>query len=187
MIKAIIFDFYGVVSSDDLWDFVGVDRQGMTEIHGLSDEVNMGQISWETFCNALSVKSGKSVEEINTMYSEHHINREIIGLINELKPKFKIGLLTNANTTHINEILERINATDLFDSLTISSELGVIKPQPAIYRAALNNLGVEASEAIFIDDAQRNVEGAIAEGIVSILYRGEFAEFSKELKVLLQG
>ena len=53
----------------------------------------------------------------------------------------------------------------------ISSEVGIRKPFPEIYKLSLKNLGVLPEEAIFIDDRQKNIDGAEAVGIKSILYK----------------
>jgi putative hydrolase of the HAD superfamily len=52
-----------------------------------------------------------------------------------------------------------------FDQVTFSYELGFIKPEAAIYRHAMEGLGVEPGEALFLDDRPENVEGARAVGI----------------------
>jgi putative hydrolase of the HAD superfamily len=52
-----------------------------------------------------------------------------------------------------------------FDQVTFSYELGVIKPEASIYQHAIEGLGVEPAEALFLDDRLENVEGARATGI----------------------
>jgi len=54
---------------------------------------------------------------------------------------------------------------DHFDQVTFSYELGVIKPEAEIYSHAIEGLGVDAAEALFLDDRPENVEGARAAGI----------------------
>lgn len=54
---------------------------------------------------------------------------------------------------------------ELFDAVIDSSAVGVRKPNPAIYRLALDAVGVEADEAVFIDDAPGNIAAASALGI----------------------
>jgi putative hydrolase of the HAD superfamily len=57
-------------------------------------------------------------------------------------------------------------------AVTLSFEIGAVKPEPEIYRACLDALGVEPAEALFVDDRPRNVEGARALGIDAIVYEG---------------
>jgi putative hydrolase of the HAD superfamily len=57
-----------------------------------------------------------------------------------------------------------------FDHVTFSYELGVVKPQPEIYLDAIRGVGVEPSEALFLDDRPDNVEGSIEVGMPALLY-----------------
>lgn len=54
---------------------------------------------------------------------------------------------------------------DHFDQVTFSYQLGVVKPEPGIYRYALQGLGVAPEEALFLDDRSDNVEGARSLGL----------------------
>jgi putative hydrolase of the HAD superfamily len=68
-----------------------------------------------------------------------------------------------------------------FDCLTFSCDLGVCKPDPAIYQQCLTKLGVGASEALFLDDRLENVEGAQRVGMHSFVFTNP-AEASKTLE-----
>jgi putative hydrolase of the HAD superfamily len=54
---------------------------------------------------------------------------------------------------------------DHFDQITFSYEVGVIKPHPAIYKHAVNGLGIRPGEGLFLDDRTDNVEGARETGL----------------------
>ena len=56
------------------------------------------------------------------------------------------------------------------DGILISGEVGVGKPEPAIFRAFLERFGLEPRSTVFIDDAERNVEAASALGMVAIRF-----------------
>jgi putative hydrolase of the HAD superfamily len=57
----------------------------------------------------------------------------------------------------------------------VAAEFGVAKPDPAVYRAALERLGWNAEESLFIDDVVTNVDGAVAAGLAGHVYRDEAA------------
>jgi putative hydrolase of the HAD superfamily len=57
-----------------------------------------------------------------------------------------------------------------FDHVTFSYELGVVKPQPEIYRHAFEGLGIAPAEALFLDDRQDNVDGSCAVGLRGEVY-----------------
>jgi HAD superfamily hydrolase (TIGR01509 family) len=58
----------------------------------------------------------------------------------------------------------------LFDDVISSAEIGLAKPDPAIYRLALERLRVQAGEAIFVDDLARNTEAAESIGLPSLVF-----------------
>lgn len=79
------------------------------------------------------------------------------------------GLLTN-NVKEFEEFwTPLLPLEELFDDVIDSSAVGMRKPHEAIYRLALERIGVGASEAVFIDDAPGNIAGAEAVGIRSVL------------------
>jgi len=73
---------------------------------------------------------------------------------------------------------------DLFDATVISGDVGIHKPQPEIYRLACSRLGVEPSQAVFVDDLRENVAGAEAVGMAGLLHRDTAATLA-ELERLL--
>jgi putative hydrolase of the HAD superfamily len=69
------------------------------------------------------------------------------------------------------ESIEReFNWIHRFDVLVWSFQLGIAKPDPAIYRHTLDELGSRPEETLFIDDKRENVEAARALGIQAIQY-----------------
>jgi putative hydrolase of the HAD superfamily len=58
----------------------------------------------------------------------------------------------------------------LFDATVVSHEVGLRKPDPAIYRLALDRLGVEAEATVLIDDMKDNIEAAETLGITGVLH-----------------
>jgi FMN phosphatase YigB (HAD superfamily) len=108
----------------------------------------------------------------------------LIGYIkNELKPKYKIGIISNAAGDWVSKLLTDEEAA-IFDDVTISYKAGAAKPNPAIYHASLKKLGVEPSEAVFIDDIEDYCLAARKLGMHAIHYQS-FAQLERELKSLL--
>jgi epoxide hydrolase-like predicted phosphatase len=79
------------------------------------------------------------------------------------------GLLTNNAREFEGFWKPLIPLDELFDDVVDSSEVGMRKPAPQIYQLALERLGVNASQAVFVDDSPGNVAGAEAVGITSVL------------------
>jgi epoxide hydrolase-like predicted phosphatase len=59
---------------------------------------------------------------------------------------------------------------EIFDATVISGEVGMRKPEPAIYRRAAELLDVEPAECVFVDDLGANVKGAVAVGMVGVKF-----------------
>src|SRR5882724_6533784 len=70
-----------------------------------------------------------------------------------------------------------------FDHLTFSAEVSLIKPDAAIYEHSLRGVGMAASEALFIDDKEPNVQGARAVGIRAIRFQS-IEQLRSELREL---
>jgi epoxide hydrolase-like predicted phosphatase len=60
---------------------------------------------------------------------------------------------------------------ELFDTVVISGEVGMRKPQPEIYQLAADRLGRSPAECAFVDDLAPNIRGAVATGMIGILHR----------------
>jgi 2-haloacid dehalogenase len=80
--------------------------------------------------------------------------------------------LTNwsAETFHIAR--ERYGFLSLFREIIVSGEVGLIKPEPAIYELLIERTGIEPSRTVFIDDREENAHEADLLGFVSVTYQG---------------
>jgi HAD superfamily hydrolase (TIGR01509 family) len=75
-----------------------------------------------------------------------------------------------SNCSHATRgIVERLGIAEAFDDVVLSFEVGLRKPDPAIYRLALERAGVEAGRAAFVDDQPAYCDGAAAVGIETFL------------------
>ena len=93
----------------------------------------------------------------------------------------KTGLLSNSwSLRHY----PRARFDGIFDATVISGEVGLRKPDPAIYRLATERLGVVAEECVFVDDHPGHLKAALAEGMTTVLHKTP-AETIGELRELL--
>lgn len=95
----------------------------------------------------------------------------------------KTLLLSNTDPERFGFVRRRFPEILFFDGYVLSYELKLLKPDPAIYLAAARLAGADPSECVFIDDMEENVKGAVATGLVGILYRPE-TDLEGELKKL---
>lgn len=177
MIKAIIFDFFGVICPDLYWGWLRKQIPNLENqkdyFQKLSDQFDLGKLSTTELIKTLSDKT--SVEEnkvIPFIEQSVQIDTAVVELIKSLKRNYKIGLLSNSNTEFIEGILKDHNLNDLFDSIVISQKVGFIKPQREIFQIVLKELNVEANETLFVDDRESNTSAGEKLGIRGILFRG---------------
>jgi putative hydrolase of the HAD superfamily len=184
VIKAIIFDYFGVISSDDYWQFVKADKNMENDFHQLANDVNTGKISWQELVDETAAKIGKSTHEVDAMFAQQRINPAMLALVAKLHKSYKTALLTNANHEFLEPIIKEAGLAELFDVITMSSHVGVTKPAAPIFHHTLERLGVQPSEAVFIDDVKRNAEGAKALGMQAIYYQN-FEQMESDLEKIL--
>ena len=91
----------------------------------------------------------------------------LLDFMRALRKRYKVGLISNAWSGLRPWIIDH-KFEDVFDAMFISAELRVAKPDPGIYRIALEKLGVAPAEAVFLDDFPANVAGAQAVGMQAI-------------------
>ncbi len=85
----------------------------------------------------------------------------------------RTAMLSNCGPEVIDRVRAQRDVTRYFDALVISWEVGALKPEPAIYRTALERLGVAPEEALFVDDRPENVAGAQAVGMHAMVFEGD--------------
>jgi putative hydrolase of the HAD superfamily len=76
--------------------------------------------------------------------------------------------------------------TELFDAWVISSQVGLRKPDPAIYQLVSERLGVPPEACVFVDDLAGNLKPARALGMATVLHRGDAAETLAAVRSLLR-
>lgn len=184
MIKAIIFDYYGVLTTDRY--FVWLQRHPQIHerharaIEHLSQDQDLG-ISDAEFFDRLGKIAGEEPDAIRNEFRIHGLEHEgLVDYIRHLRRRhFQTAILSNADVGLYDEV-KRHNLTHLFDLILCSEEAGVTKPDPRIFQMALDRLGLEPHEAFFVDDRDYNVRGAEAAGLTGILYTG-LADLRSEL------
>jgi putative hydrolase of the HAD superfamily len=170
-VKAVIFDFYGVIRSDEYHNWLDVHQIDIDETRSSNLDLDLGKISMDEFFEELSKISGIEASKIKKEFlSNASLNEGLLSLILELKDKYKLAILSNASSSHIRDILKKAGLYKLFDEIIISSEIGYIKPDSKIFEYALEKLAVKPQQTIFIDDNQRFVDAASDIGIESICY-----------------
>lgn len=100
-----------------------------------------------------------------------NLDPTLLDWVDRLRAKgIKTGVISNMFIGLAKQIRQQAPWLHRFDGYTFSAEIRATKPDPAIYRHSLQQLGVDAGAALFLDDRQTNVKGAQAIGMQGLLY-----------------
>lgn len=187
MIKALIFDFDGVIvrtedySPRHAWDTrLGLPIGSVERAVHHSDlwiQAQLGRISDAAYWRGVAELLYMRREDINELrrdyFSGDRLNYRLVDYVRELRGQgYAVALLAN-ESLQLHERLRALGISDLFDLVLISAQIGVMKPDPTAYRVALHELRVAPREAILIDDSLAHVRGAQAVGMHAVLFRPE--------------
>ena len=103
----------------------------------------------------------------------------MIDLLPRFKLKYQLVLLSNTNALHMQYIEKQFPFFHHFDHIFYSFEIGLIKPDKAIYQYTLDQIQSDPGECVFIDDTDDNVRSAGELGIRS--YRFLYPHYLQEL------
>lgn len=205
-IRAILFDIGGVIIRTDdpaprlrLARRFGLDRAEIDRLvfsspaaqaaeRGESDEAAV----WAHVCKALALDDAGLAEFQREFWAGDRVDVALIERLATYRPKYRVGLLTNAWTREPLALFTRryglpeALVSRAFDAAVSSAQVGAQKPDPRAYKAALEALGVTAGEAVFVDDFAHNVEAARRLGMQAILFR-DAHQATEELDAILDG
>jgi putative hydrolase of the HAD superfamily len=170
MIKALIFDFFDVIRTDAYKSWLkanGIAQEGPWAYAAHLQDV--GTIDTERFLEQVGELYGKTLTRAD-MDATATVDQEVVALIAELHQTYPLALLSNASSALIREIIADNDLEKHFDHIIVSSEVGLVKPQPEIFQLALQKLGIEPEEAVFIDDNERYVQAANDLGIHGVQF-----------------
>ena len=137
-------------------------------------KASLGEVSVEEHWLAVTRRlrlPASAAESIRTeFFAGDVIDRDLLDFIRSLRPRYQTGVISNAWGDFRGYIVKH-QFDDAFDTLIISAEIGMMKPQLEVYQLALKQAQVKANEAAFIDDTPRNVEAANTLGMHGIVFR----------------
>jgi FMN phosphatase YigB (HAD superfamily) len=173
MIKAIIFDCFGVVFSDNFEDnyrkFGGdpvKDKQFLEEVIftlSTGKEKNFNRIIASRLNIAEDVWSAANT-------SGRRFNWELLKYITQLRKTYKVSMLSNIGNDGLETFMDYSILEQHFDDIVESAKIGFAKPEARAYEVAADRLHVRLDECIFIDDREKYVEGATHVGMKAILF-----------------
>jgi putative hydrolase of the HAD superfamily len=185
-IRGVIFD-YGMVLSNPQDPVV---HQRLIEVSGLSREVfeqhywryrhayDLGEFNGVTYWQRIAADTASSyspeqIEQLieNDVLMWTSLNEEMLGWVTALQEAgFKTAILSNMGPEILRYMRQEFGWLSHFNHHTWSCELGIAKPDPAIYIHTCEKLGVAPEEAIFLDDKAENIAAAAGVGLNAIQF-----------------
>jgi putative hydrolase of the HAD superfamily len=188
VIRATLWDFGGVLSSSPFEAFAVYERD-----HGLPDgfirglnatnhhdnawaHLERGDISFDEFCRRFEAEArdaGGVLDAAAVMgLLGGRVRPAMVEAVRRCHERLKTALLTNnfvaEDPARAGAGSEQAAIFELFDVIIESSKAGVRKPDPRFYRMACDELGIEPSEAVFLDDLGVNLKPAREMGMTTI-------------------
>jgi HAD superfamily hydrolase (TIGR01509 family) len=178
-IKAIIFDLGAVILNINYQNTINAfSKLGVKNASGfyskkmqtnLFNQIETGDITANKFLSELQKETNNaSINQVseawNAMLLDLPENR--LAVIQSLKKEYSIYLLSNTNAIHIDAFKKKIGNIkwkkfcNLFDKMYLSHELGLRKPNAAIFKYILREQNLKPQEVFFIDDSLEHIEGA---------------------------
>jgi epoxide hydrolase-like predicted phosphatase len=214
-IEAVIFDYGGVLSTTPfagIAEFerkMGYPERSLSQLlfgkgaspQGPTEEIpdhdwhllETGRMSLEEFHERLVIRSEEALGRPLDLGIYAQFLRELgVGVhwmmvhrVRELRADgFRTAILTN-NVREWGRYWKESIPLDLFDLVVDSCDVGLRKPDPAIFRLTCERLGVAPEAAVFLDDTRRHVETARSVGLHAILVRDPWAALA-ELDAILE-
>ncbi len=185
-IRAVIFDWGGVLSPLTFFKHTREweERLGLAEgalgrvLWGIEwKQYEIGAISTEEFddhvARGLGLPDREAVRQFyQEYYADERLDQRVVAVVRALRGRYRTAMLTNAFPDHAELVQERygFDPRAEFDVYVNSAEVGLVKPDPAIYRLVLGRLDAAPAEAVFVDDTVRNTDGARALGMHTIVF-----------------
>jgi putative hydrolase of the HAD superfamily len=145
-----------------------------------------GRMSSAEFEPSLARLLGVAPERLlHRMFGAMEPETAMIAGVRELRRGgVRMGLLSNS----VGEasVYDRVLMAELFDDVVISSEVGLRKPEPAIYELAARRLGLPPAACVYVDDIGGNLKPARALGMATVLHRGDAEATLAEIRALLR-
>ncbi|MAX68288.1 MAG: haloacid dehalogenase [Flavobacteriales bacterium] len=183
-IKSIIFDLGGVLlnisyqNTIDEFKKLGVDnsstfysKKSQTNIFNLLEtgKISENELIREILISCKSATRKQIIFAWNSMLLDLPKNRT--NLLENLKEKYQLFLLSNTNAIHIKELKRRLGEVkyskfyNLFNKVYYSHEISVRKPHSDAFHLVLDENNLKEKEVLFIDDSPQHIEGAKEVGI----------------------
>lgn len=144
------------------------DQQNLVDV-AVANKVYMRQMP--EFLRQIEVTDEQLIAEVSDQYcrnwfEELELAEDALAMIERLRPRLRLGLVTNGPSSTQRPKIKRFGLDQHMDVIVVSEEVGVAKPDPAIFRIALAKLGTKPATTLYVGDSIENdLVGAAAAGM----------------------
>jgi len=197
-IEAILFDLGGVIlrtehqaPREHLAERLDLSYEDLVRLVFESEsarKASLGMIPAQKHWENVAARLSRPASEIGRIRDEFFggdiLDRELLALIRSLRPARRTGLISNA-WLDLRDYVVKNRFADAFDSIIISAEVGLLKPDPQIFALALRQLGATPQQAVLVDDTLANVEAANNLGMRGLLFQSP-QQAQRDLENIIQ-
>jgi glucose-1-phosphatase len=184
IINAILIDFGGVLvrtqnqESRRKWEtHLGLQEGQLSHLVFDSQTAQLATLGsvpskaiWEDVAGKLRLSKTEIINLENDFWKYDTVDEILVNYLQSLRPRMKIGILSNAWLNGRQLFIEKFNLGEKFDEIIISAEEGYAKPSVDIYKIAAMRIGQDPGNILFVDDVMENVQGAISAGMLGIQF-----------------
>ena len=124
-----------------------------------------------------------SEDYITFLATYNHVFEGTFKLLDYLKPKYQLHIITNGFEEVQNRKIENSNMTSYFNQIITSEQVGVKKPNPRVFEYALQKANAKPEESIMIGDSfEADIQGAMNCGIDAIFFNEQKKKVEEEIK-----
>jgi len=150
------------------------------------DAANRGEMTreeiWRGACHSLGL--ALAAGDFNELWCSHfRVNDPVLPLVESLVGRVELLLLSNANPIHVEHLRPLLPILGRFDHVLFSCEVGMIKPDPRLYREALRRAGTSPEQTAYFDDFEPFLLPARELGVRAHTFSG-VEDFRRQLEAL---
>ena len=162
VVQCFVFDCFGVIVENG-WgiidDTLSPTEAQWEEMMAVSHAADRGIIPLDALIQRFAEILDADADHVRRIIARQRKDPGLLALIEQLSVDHKIMMLSNVSEGVIDQLLSPEDKR-LFDDLILSSDVGMVKPQPAIFQLAIDRAGFAPEEIMFIDDSPLNVSAA---------------------------
>ena len=189
MIKALIFDCFGVFYADPVFAYMrdpATPPDRAEALHAFDKQAALGALDKNEFvARAALLLNISEADSEQRFFHSNERNERLIEFVQELRKSYKTAMLSNIGSDMMDGFFSVEEREQFFDKVILSSDVKMAKPDRVIFELACKQLGVELHEAVMIDDMKSTCDIVKTFGMKSICYK-DLEQFQAELSTILK-